>query len=62
MCSSDLLVELAAAATALGGWWLLGLGGSDLFAYLDWSLREITPGYTPAMQVRTSPALVLPSS
>jgi hypothetical protein len=49
---------LAAAVTALAGWPLLGLGVSDAVAYLDWSARDITPGYSQAMQMRTTPALV----
>lgn len=52
------LTALAALATAVAGWLLLGQGWTDLVAYLDWSLREITPGYTEAMQLRTTPRLV----
>lgn len=49
---------VAAAVTALAGWLLLGLGVGDAIAYLDWSARDITPGYSQAMQMRTTPALV----
>lgn len=52
------LTALAAAASAAIGWALLGLSGAELVAYLDWSLREIMPGYTEAMQLRTAPTLV----
>ena len=40
-------------------WLTLGLGWSDWLAYLDWSLREITPGYSTAMQVPATPWLVI---
>lgn len=50
---------LAAAVTVLVGWWATGLGAAAFAAYLDWSFRDITPGYTPAMQLRTSTALVV---
>lgn len=52
-------MALTALGTAAAGWAVLGLGGADLAAYLDWSLREITPGYTAAMQWRTATALVV---
>ena len=52
------LTALAALATAGALWLSLGLSGKELAAYLDWSLREITSGYTLAMQLRTTTALV----
>jgi len=63
---ADLLVRrraplpaLSAGSTILIAWLALGLGWTDWLSYLDWSLREITPGYSPAMQVPTTPGLVL---
>ncbi len=49
---------LAAVATIAGLWLAFGLGWSEWVAYLDWSLRDITPGYSQAMQLRTANALV----
>jgi hypothetical protein len=49
---------LGTLVTTAACWVLLGYGWTDWVAYLDWSLREITPGYSQAMQYRTTPALV----
>ncbi|HSQ01215.1 MAG TPA: hypothetical protein VL049_28680 [Candidatus Dormibacteraeota bacterium] len=49
---------LATLVTIVACWRLLGDGWADWVAYLDWSLRDITPGYSQAMQLRTTAALV----
>ena len=49
---------LAALATVAVAWAASGYGWADWLAYLDWSLRDITPGYSQAMQLRTTSALV----
>jgi len=43
-------VALAAAIAAALGWLATGHGARDGLAYLDWSVREISPGYAQAMQ------------
>lgn len=50
---------VVAGLTGLGAWLLLGLGIDQAVEYVRWSARDITPGYSQAMQLRTSPALVL---
>ena len=52
------LSALTALATVAASWLLLGLGWGEWVAYLDWSLREITPGYSQAMQHRATTLLV----
>lgn len=49
------LPALAAAASAALLWFGAGRGVGDWFAFLDWSLRDITPGYAQAMQLPTTP-------
>ena len=48
------LTALTALATVAACWLLLGFGWGEWVAYLDWSLREITPGYSQAMQLRST--------
>ena len=50
---------VVAALSGLGAWVLLGLGLDQALDYVRWSATDITPGYSQAMQIRTSPALVL---
>ena len=45
------LTALAAVFTVAGYWLWSGLGWAAWVDYLGWSLRDITPGYTAAMQV-----------
>ena len=53
------LAALAAVAAVVLIWPLVGLGGSDWLAYLLVSVRQITPGYSAAMQIPASVALTL---
>jgi hypothetical protein len=52
------LTTIGAGATVGLLWWAMGLGWVDAVSYIDWSLREITPGYASAMQLPTSLALL----
>src|SRR5262249_50989145 len=47
-------VPLSAVGALIGGggaWVATGNGWGDWLAYLDWSAREISPGYADAMQL-----------
>ena len=50
---------IGALATAAVIWSAIGLGFGDAVAFLDWSLREIVPGYASAMQVPTQVRFVV---
>lgn len=52
------VTAVAALGAALVAWFALGRGAADALAYVVWSLRDITPGYSAAMSLRTTPALV----
>ncbi len=52
------VVALAAAASTALLWYGSGRGVGEWIAFLDWSLRDIAPGYAQAMQLPTTPRLV----
>ncbi len=54
---APVLALVAAASTALL-WRGSGRGVGEWMAFLDWSLRDIAPGYAQAMQLPTTPLLV----
>ena len=53
------LLALSAAGAAVVAWLGLGLSAAEWLAYLDWSTRDVGPGYSAAMQLPTAPALVV---
>ena len=53
------ILPAAVLVTAALAWVIMGYGWGDALGYLDWSVREISAGYSRAMQIPADPGLTL---